>query len=39
MSIFSLELSLRFKTVLDGIKTLKRFCKATLYMFFVKKKI
>ena len=33
-SIFSLKLSLRLETVLNSIKTLKRYCKATLNMFF-----
>ena len=38
-SIFSLKFSLRLKTVLARIKTLKRYCKATLNMFFFIKKI
>ena len=33
-SILSLKLSLRLKTVLNSIKTLKRYCKATLNLFF-----
>ena len=32
-------LSLRFKTMVNSIKTLKRYCKATLNVFFKKKKI
>ena len=35
-SIFS---SLKLKTVLNSINTLKRYCKATLNMFFYKQKI
>ena len=35
-SIFSLKLSLRKKTVLNSIKTLKRYCKATSNVFFNK---
>ena len=38
-SIFSLKLSLRLKTMLNSIKTLKRYCKATLNIFFNKKKL
>ena len=36
-SIFSLKLNLRLKTVLNSIKILKRYCKATLYVFLNKK--
>ena len=36
-SIFSLKLSLRYETVLNSIKTLKRYCKATSNVFFIKK--
>ena len=32
-SIFSLKLGLRLKTMLNIIKTLKRYCKATLNVF------
>ena len=35
-AIFSLNLSVRLKTVLNGIKALKRFSKATLNKFFIK---
>ena len=35
--IFSLKLSLRFEIMLNSIKTLKRYCKATLNVFFYKK--
>ena len=38
-SIFSLMLSLRLKIVLNRTKTLKRYCKATLNVFFKKKKL
>ena len=37
VSIFSLKLSLKLETVLTSIKTLKRWCRATLNMFLVKK--
>ena len=33
-SILSLKLSLRLKTVLNSIKTLKRYCIVTLNVFF-----
>ena len=36
---FSLKLSFWLKTVLNSIKTLKRYCKVTLNIFLVKKKI
>ena len=36
-SIFSLKLSLRLKTMLNSIKTLKRYCKVTFNVFFNKK--
>ena len=35
--IFSFNVSLRLKTILSGIKTLKRYCKATLNVFLRKK--
>ena len=35
-SIFSLQLSLRLKTVVDSIKTLKSYCKATFNVFLNK---
>ena len=38
-TIFSLKLSLRLKTMLSSIKTLKRYCKATLNVFFNKKNL
>ena len=38
-SIISLKFSLMYKTVLNSIKTLKRYCKANLNMFFKLKKI
>ena len=37
-SIFSLKLSLRYKTMLNSIKTLKRYSKAILNVFFNKTK-
>ena len=37
-SIFNLKLILRLETVLNSIKTLKRYCKANLNMFFNEKK-
>ena len=36
--IFSLKLSLRLRTVLNSIKTLKKYCKATLNVFLNIKK-
>ena len=37
-TIFNLKLSLMYKTVLNSIKTLKKYCKVTLNLYFNKKK-
>ena len=37
--IFSLKISLRLKTMITSIKTLKKYCKGTFNVFKKKKKI